>query len=98
MKLSESQLRKIIRETRGGLPMSVVRQTGGYGPKTKKEPFLAVWDWFTGLDDPDTMNEFKMLVLDMGLSTQEVAENFPQIAQDIMKLNPKELNAIARDL
>lgn len=56
-----------------------------------KPAFLALRDGLVVADEEDT---FKMLV-DMGLSADELAENFPELARHIYKLRPAELQAVA---
>ena len=57
-----------------------------------KPAFLALRDALVVTDDD--ANTFKMLV-DMDLSADELAENFPELARHIRKLSPAELQTVA---
>ena len=99
MKITKRQLRRIIREERArilaeqAVPMDdLLRVIGGESPRQPKPAFLALRDALVvSVDAADT---FKMLV-DMGLSADELAENFPELARHIRKLSPAELQTVA---
>ena len=89
MKITKRQLRRIIREA---VSMDdLLRLAGGERPRQPKPAFLALRDGLVVADKEDT---FKMLV-DMGLSADELAENFPELARHIRKLSPAELQTVA---
>lgn len=100
MKITKRQLRRIIREERARIlaeqvvPMDdLLRLAGGEKPRQPKPAFLALRDGLVRAG-VDAENTFKMLV-DMGLSADELAENFPELARHIRKLRPAELQTVA---
>ena len=89
MKITKRQLRRIIREA---VSMDdLLRLAGGERPRQPKPAFLALRDGLVVADEEDT---FKMLV-DMGVSADELADNFPELARHIRKLSPAELKTVA---
>jgi hypothetical protein len=96
MKMKLSLLRRVIREAAGGpLPMDLVRRTGGYGPKRKKDPWIDLRDRIV---DQGIEEEFAMLVLDLGVDQEELMENFPNLAPLLLKLDIEALKSIAESL
>ena len=98
MKITKRQLRRIIREERARILAEqavsmddLLRVIGGERPRQPKPAFLALRDALVVADEEDT---FVMLV-DMGLSADELAENFPELARHIRKLSPAELRTVA---
>ena len=90
MKITKRQLRRIIREA---VSMDDLRRlAGGERPRQPKPAFLALRDAL--VVTTDAAETFKMLV-DMGLSADELAENFPELARHIRKLSPAELQTVA---
>ena len=90
MKITKRQLRRIIREA---VSMDDLRRlAGGERPRQPKPAFLALRDAL--VVTTDAAATFKMLV-DMGLSADELAENFPELARHIRKLSPAELQTVA---
>jgi hypothetical protein len=98
MRITKRQLRRIIREAIGGpLPMDLVRRTGGYGPKPTKDPLLALRDGIIDLG-ADAEETFKHLVLDLGASPREVADNFPSLADTLATMDRQALIDITESL
>lgn len=90
MKITKRQLRRIIREA---VSMDdLLRLAGGERPRQPKPAFLALRDAL--VVTTDAAETFKMLV-DMGLSADELAENFPELARHIRKLSSAELQTVA---
>lgn len=97
MKITKSQLRRIIREAMGPLPMDLVRRTGGYMPKPEKDPYVALRDAVIDLG-VDAENTFAMLVLDLNAGPGEVADNFPSLAPILSKIDKQTLMHVAESL
>ena len=87
MKITKQQLRRIIREA-----VSMDDLLRDLSRRQPKPAFLALRDALVVTDDD--ANTFKMLV-DMDLSADELAENFPELARHIRKLSPAELQTVA---
>jgi hypothetical protein len=99
MKITKQQLRRIIREERARILAEqavsmedLLRDIGDLSRRQPKPAFLALRDALVVTDDD--AETFKMLV-DMGLSADELAENFPELARHIRKLSPAELRTVA---
>ena len=99
MKITKQQLRRIIREERARILAEqavsmedLLRDIGDLSRRQPKPAFLALRDALVVTDDD--AETFKMLV-DMGLSADELAENFPELARHIRKLSPAELQTVA---
>jgi hypothetical protein len=97
MKITKRQLRKIIKEAMGPLPMDLVRRTGGYIPEPEKDPYVALRDAVIDLGT-DAENTFTMLVLDLNVGPEEVANNFPSLASIISKVDQQTLIDVAESL
>jgi hypothetical protein len=87
MKITKQQLRRIIREA-----VSMDDLLRDLSRRQPKPAFLALRDGL--VVTTDAAETFKMLV-DMGLSADELAENFPELARHIRKLSPAELQTVA---
>jgi len=94
VRITEHQLRRIIREAMGPLPMDLVRQTQW---PAEKDPLTALRDGLIELG-PDAENLFSMLVLDLGSSPQEVAENLPELASVLRGADQQTLLDVAESL
>jgi hypothetical protein len=98
MKITKRQLRRIIKEVIGGpLPMDLARRTGGYGSEPTKDPFFAVRDGIIDLG-ADAEETFKYLVLDLGASPREVADNFPSLASALVTMDQQALIDVTESL
>ena len=98
MRTTKRQLRRIIREAIGGpLPMDLLRRTGGYGSEPTKDPFFAVRDGIIDLG-ADAEETFKHLVLDLGASPREVADNFPSLASTLAMMDRQALIDVTESL
>ena len=103
MKITKRQLKRIIREERARIIAEqavsmndLLRVIGGESPRQPKPAFLALRDALVVSGDV-AEDTFKMLV-DMGLSADELAENFPELARHIHKLSPAELSTVAHSI
>ena len=98
MTITKRQLRRIIREERArilaeqAVSMPMKDLLHAIGARQPKPAFLALRDAL--VVTTDAAETFKMLV-DMGLSADELAENFPELARHIRKLSPAELRTVA---
>jgi hypothetical protein len=98
MIITRSQLRRIIAETVGGpLPMDMLRRTGGYIPAQPVSFFTAIRDGLTQLG-PDAESTFAMLVLDLAVSADELAGNFPSLSSPITTADRQTLIDVAESL
>jgi len=97
MKITKRQLRRIIKEAMGPLPMDLVRRTGGYIPEPEKDPYVALRDAVIALGR-DAENTFAMLVLDLNVEPGEVANNFPPLASILSKIDKQTLIDVAESL
>ena len=97
IKMKKSQLIKIIREALGPLPMDVTRRSGGYIPAPEQDPVAALRDGIVDLG-PDAESTFIMLVLDLKVRPEEVAENFPPLASILSKMDQQTLVDVAESL
>ena len=94
MKITKRQLRRIIKEAMGPLPMDLVRRTQW---PAEKDPLTALRDGLIELG-PDAEGLFSMLVLDLGSSPQEVAENLPELASVLRGADQQTLLDVAESL
>lgn len=94
VRTTRRRLRRITREAMGPLPTDLVRQTQW---PAEKDPLTALRDGLIELG-PDAEGLFSMLVLDLGSSPQEVAENIPELASVLRGTDQQTLLDVANSL